>query len=161
MTPSPAAPVRAPDGTELRLKQEMVIGVLVVTHGRLAEELVAAARVIVGEAPHLRALSIGWNDDVDGARELVRRTISEADRGRGVLVLTDMFGGTPTNLSLSFLAPDAVEIITGVNLPMVVKTANLSRELAANLTLRELADRVAAKGRDSVKVAADMLEPEA
>ena len=142
------------------VKPSTSIGVLVVTHGRLAEELVAAAGVIVGRTEHLSALSIGWNDDVDKAREIVKEAIGRIDQGRGVLVLTDMFGGTPTNLSLSFLAPAAVEIITGVNLPMVVKTANLSRELTSGLTLRQIADKVAAKGRESVIVAGDMLEPE-
>lgn len=143
------------------LKQQATdIGVLVVTHGRLAEELVAAAGVIVGATEHVSALSIGWNDDVDEARETVRRAIERADRGRGVLVLTDMFGGTPTNLSLSFLAPGSVEIITGVNLPMVVKTSNLAKEIGGGLTLRQMADRVAAKGRECVIVAGDMLEPE-
>lgn len=137
------------------------IGVVVVTHGRLAEELVAAARIIVGQAEHLRALSIGWQEDVDLARETVRKAIAEEDRGRGVLVLTDMFGGTPTNISLSFLAPGKVEIITGVNLPMLVKCASLGLNLPADLTLRQVAERVASKGRDSVKVAGDVLEPEA
>ena len=142
------------------MKQQSTIGVLVVTHGRLAEELVAAAHVIVGATDHIRALSIGWNDDVDKAREIVRRAIEQADRGRGVLVLTDMFGGTPTNLSLSFLLADKVEIITGVNLPMVVKTTNLAKEIASGATLRQIAERVAGKGRESVIVAGDMLEPE-
>ena len=136
------------------------VGVVVVTHGRLAEELVAAVRVIVGSSEHLRALSIGWNDDVDAARELVKAAIAEEDRGRGVLVLTDMFGGTPTNISLSFLASDKVEIVTGVNLPMLVKCANLAQELSKDLGLRAIAERVAEKGRSSVIVAGDMLEPE-
>jgi PTS system mannose-specific IIA component len=141
------------------MPEKNAIGVLVVTHGKLAEELVAAAGVIVGRSENLRALSIGWNDDVDKARETVRQAIEHENRGRGVLVLTDMFGGTPTNLSLSFLAADSVEIVTGVNLPMVVKTASLSREIQA-LPLRQVAERIAAKGRESVIVAGDMLEPE-
>jgi PTS system mannose-specific IIA component len=136
------------------------VGVLVVTHGRLAEELVAATRVIVGEAPHLRALSIGWDDDVDAAREQVKRAIAEVDRGGGVLVLTDMFGGTPSNLCLSFLCKDKVEIISGVSLPMVVKTANLAGELAEGMSLRQLAERVARRGEESVIVASATLEPE-
>ena len=135
------------------------IGVLVVTHGRLAAELVEAAKVIVGGAGHLQALSIGWNDDVDAARDHVRQAIAAADGGKGVLVLTDMFGGTPTNLALSFLTGN-VEIVTGVNLPMVVKTANLDGEIKEGMSLRQLADRVAQKGRESVIVASSMLEPE-
>lgn len=136
------------------------VGVVVVTHGRLAEELVTAAQIIVGEGDHLRALSIGWQEDVDVARETVRKAIADADRGCGVLVLTDMFGGTPTNISLSFLAEGKVEIVTGVNLPMLVKCASLGRNLPSGLTLRQIAERVADKGRDSVKVAGDMLEPD-
>jgi PTS system mannose-specific IIA component len=121
---------------------------------------VAAARVIVGKADNLRALSIGWNDDVDAARELVRKAIEQEDKGRGVLVLTDMFGGTPTNISLSFLAPGKAEIVTGVNLPMLVKCANLGQEISKDLDLRAIAERVAEKGRGSVIVAGDMLEPQ-
>jgi PTS system mannose-specific IIA component len=142
------------------LKQNPQIGVLVVTHGRLADELVSAAQVIVGSTENVRALSIGWNDDVDGARELVRAAVEESDRGHGVLVLTDMFGGTPTNLSLSFLAPGQVEIVTGVNLPMVVKTAEVAKKAPADMTLRKLAEKVALKGRESVIVASDRLEPD-
>jgi PTS system mannose-specific IIA component len=133
----------------------------VVTHGKLAEELVSAARIIVGGKLDVRHLSIGWNDDVDLAREQVRRAIAETDRGHGVLVLTDMFGGTPTNLCISFLAREKVEIVTGVSLPMIVKTANLAAEAQEGLSLRQVAERVAERGRDSVIVAAGMLEPDA
>lgn len=138
------------------------VGVVVVTHGRLAEELVAAARVIVGApAEHLRHISLGWNDPLESAREQVRACIAAAELGGGVLVLTDMFGGTPTNICLSFLAQGRVEILTGVNLPMVVKSANLASELDQGLSLREIAERVAARGRESVIVPSSMLEPEA
>ena len=137
------------------------IGVIVVTHGKLAEELVSAARMIVGaEAAHLVALSIGWNDPLEVAREQVRAAISAADTGGGVIVLSDMFGGTPTNLCLSFLARDKVEIITGANLPMVVKCTNLERELSQGMSLRQVAESVASRGAESVIVASAMLEPE-
>lgn len=136
------------------------IGVLVVTHGELAAELVDAARTIVGPAPHLAPLSIGWDDDVDEARELVRSAIVEHDSGRGVLLLTDMFGGTPTNLCLSFLARKGVEIITGVNLPMVVKTANLTPEQLREMDLRAIAETVASRGRESIRVPGAVLDPE-
>ncbi len=136
------------------------IGVIVVTHGSLGQELVDAARVIlgVGDELPLRSLSVGWNDSMDEARELVRRAVEEAERGGGVLILTDMFGGTPTNLCLSFLSEGAAEIITGVNLPMVVKCLNLGRELGECKSLREVAERVARKGRSSVVLASEMLE---
>jgi PTS system mannose-specific IIA component len=137
------------------------IGILVVTHGHLGAELVEAAQVILGERPSCppQALSVGWNDPLDDARARVREAIEAEDRGRGVLVLTDMFGGTPTNLCLSFLETERVEIVTGVNLPMLVKCLNLAQETARGLTLREIARRVAEKGSSSVVLASRMLEP--
>ena len=141
---------------------EPITGVVVVTHGRLGQELVDAARIILGAEKgggSLRALSVGWNDPVEEAREQVRNAVEEADQGAGVLVLTDMFGGTPTNLSLSFLEEGRVEIVTGVNLPMVVKCLNLDTERLRGLSLRELAGRVAEKGAGSVVLASAMLEP--
>lgn len=144
------------------MSSSVSIGVLVVTHGELASELVAAARTIAqGSADHLRAISVGWNDDMAQARERVRQQIESCDQGRGVIVLSDMFGGTPTNLCLSCLASERVEIVTGVNLPMVVKTANLGSEVAGQMSLRALAERIASKGRDSIIVAGSMLEPDA
>jgi PTS system mannose-specific IIA component len=136
------------------------VGVVVVTHGLLGRELVEAARVILGgdDRLPLQALSIGWDDPMDEARALVDEALASADRGSGVLILTDMFGGTPTNLCLSFLAEDEVEIITGVNLPMVVKCMNLGAELGAGRTLREVAERVARKGSSSIVLASEMLE---
>ena len=136
------------------------VGVVVVTHGLLGRELVEAARVILGGSAELplHALSIGWNDPMDEAREHVEETLAVANHGSGVLILTDMFGGTPTNLCLSFLAEGEVEIITGVNLPMVVKCMNLGRELGEGRTLREVAERVARKGSSSVVLASEMLE---
>src|ERR671919_1379648 len=102
----------------------MKLGVVVVTHGQLATELVNSAEMIVGDVPQFAAVSIGWHDDVDHAREEIGRAIErvmDADAG-GVLVLTDMFGGTPANLAVTFVSP-RVEVITGVNLPMLIKLA--------------------------------------
>ena len=101
-----------------------MIGIVVVTHGRLAEELVNAARQIVGEVPAIAAVSLGWGDDVAAAREAIERGLAEA--GGEALVLTDMFGGTPTNLSLPFLS-EKVEIVTGVSLPMLIKAVSPAR----------------------------------
>ena len=126
---------------------------LVVTHGNLARELVASARTIVAEDVALEALSIAWNDDPDGAAENIREGIESVDRGRGVLVLTDMFGGTPTNLCLALLEPGRVEIVTGANLPMVIKFANLDK----SAELAEAAASVARQGRESVQVASELL----
>jgi PTS system mannose-specific IIA component len=100
-----------------------MIGVIVVTHGQLANELVNAARTIVGELPQFVAVSIGWHDDPKVARDAISDAIRQVQGPAGVLILTDMFGGTPSNLGLTFLESNRVEIITGVNLPMLIKLA--------------------------------------
>jgi PTS system mannose-specific IIA component len=130
-----------------------VLGVLVVTHGQLAEELVQAVYRIVGPVGALAAVSIGWDDDVAGASAAIEREARRVDRGRGVLVLTDMFGGTPTNLSLTLFEPGQVEIVTGVNLPMLIKCTNLREELS----LHDAAVLVAEEARASIHVAGQVL----
>jgi PTS system mannose-specific IIA component len=135
-------------------KEAPMLGMLVVTHGDLARELVASARTIVTEDVALEALSIAWNDDPDGAATAIREAIARVDQGRGVLVLTDMFGGTPTNLCLAMLEPGKVEIVTGANLPMVIKFVNLARDV----DLPEAAVSVARQGRESVQVASELLD---
>src|SRR5512141_847853 len=118
-----------------------MIGVVVVTHGQLATELVNAAETIVGDLPQFAAVSIGWHDDVDDAREEIKQTITRLQAPDGMLILTDMFGGTPANLALTFLETDKVEVITGVNLPMLIKLASLhksaSNPLAVARDMRE------------------------
>ena len=106
-----------------------MIGVVVVTHGQLATELVNAAEMIVGDLPQFTAVSIGWHDDVNDAREDIAQAIERVRGEAGVLLLTDMFGGTPSNLGMTFLETDRLEVITGVNLPMLIKLASL-RDLA-------------------------------
>lgn len=130
------------------------LGLLVVTHGRLAEELVNATRTIVGPMDGLEAVSIGWDDDVHEARRQIEEGVRRAERGGGVLVLTDMFGGTPTNLALSLLEPGKVEVVTGVNLPMLIKFTNLRGEQA----LSDLARRIAEQGRRAIHVASELLQ---
>ena len=98
------------------------------THGHLAGELLAAAEMIVGPISHIAAVSIGWHDDVDAARDEVQRAITRVSQGKGVLLLTDMFGGTPTNIASMFLEEGSVEVITGTNLPMVIKLATATPE---------------------------------
>jgi len=131
-----------------------VPGLVVVTHGRLAEELVHAARTILGQPTNLEAVSIDWDDDAAGARGRIEQAIRRADQGAGVLVLTDMFGGTPTNLALSFLDPGRVEVITGVNLPMLIKFSTLREETAFSVTAR----RIAEQGRAAIHLASELLE---
>src|ERR1051326_3355224 len=105
-----------------------MIGVVVVTHGQLATELVNAAEMIVGDLPKFAAVSIGWHDDVNDAREDIEKAIDRVGGEGGFLLLTDIFGGTPSNLGMTFLQKDRLEVITGVNLPMLIKLANLRSE---------------------------------
>jgi PTS system mannose-specific IIA component len=132
-----------------------MVGGVIVTHGQLANELVSAAEMIVGEINHIIAVSIGWHDDVDVAREEIERAIQQADTGGGVLLLTDMFGGTATNIAASFMGPAPVEVITGVNLPMVIKLATQVKDEA----LPELARRVRDQGRQQIHLASEILTP--
>ena len=141
----------------------MKLGVVVVTHGQLANELVNSAEMIVGDLPNFAAVAIGWHDDVDQAREEIGRAI-ERVRGvaaaqpsgegtAGVLVLSDMFGGTPANLAVTFV--DAhVEVITGVNLPMLLKLARPP----ADVDLETLARDMREHGRNAIWVASELLK---
>ncbi len=130
------------------------VGVVVVTHGQLAAELVNAAEAIVGDLSNITSVSIGWHDDVDVAREEIGAAVSRVATDLGALVLTDMFGGTPSNLAVTFLAPQRVEVVTGVNLPMLLKLANL-REAT---DLREIARTVGEHGRGAVWIVSDLME---
>ncbi len=132
------------------------IGGVIVSHGRVAGELLAAAETVVGGMNHITAVSIGWHDDVEHAKEQIRRSIENVSEGRGVLLLTDMFGGTPTNISAMFLKKDEVEIVTGVNLPMVIKLASQQKEMS----LSEMAIEVEAQGKQAIYRTGDLLEPQ-
>lgn len=129
---------------------------VIVTHGQLASEFLAAAEMIVGTVKHIAAVSIGWHDDVEAAREEVERAIHRVSEGRGVLLLTDMFGGTPTNITSMFLAEGEVEVVTGVNLPMVIKLASQ----AEGDSLTDVARRVRDQGREGIYLAGDLLAPQ-
>ena len=130
-----------------------MIGVVVVTHGQLATELVNAAETIVGDLPNFSAVSIGWHEDVQDARDEIAAAIERVKAPGGVLIATDMFGGTPSNLGITFLAEDAVEVVTGVNLPMLIKASGLREG-----ELREVARVVREQGRRSIDVASEILE---
>ncbi|HEX7085353.1 MAG TPA: PTS fructose transporter subunit IIA [Vicinamibacterales bacterium] len=135
-------------------RASLPVGVVVVTHGQLAVELLNAAEAIVGDMDHIEAISIGWHDDVEHARAEIAAAIERVATPIGALVLTDMFGGTPSNLAVTFLEPGRVEVVTGVNLPMLLKLANL-REVG---DLRAIARVVHAHGQEAVRVASDLLE---
>jgi len=130
-----------------------VIGVVVITHGQLATELLNAAEAIVGDLPRFAAVSIGWHDDMEDAREEIRQAIDRVQGEAGALLLTDMFGGTPSNLGLTFLEPRRVEVVTGVNLPMLIKLTSIRDSLDLIGVARELRDT----GRQAIYVASDVL----
>jgi PTS system mannose-specific IIA component len=130
-----------------------VIGVVVVTHGQLATELVNAAEMIVGDLPRFTAVSIGWHDDVNEARDDIAQAIERVKDDAGVLLLIDMFGGTPSNLAMTFLEKDRIEVITGVNLPMVIKLAGLANTSDLLAAAREMREH----GRNAIWVASDLL----
>ena len=133
-----------------------MIGVVVVTHGQLAIELVNAAETIVGDLPRFAAVSIGWHEDTQDAREEIEQAIGRVRQDDGVLILTDMFGGTPSNLAMTFLTEGQVEVITGVNLPMLIKLANLSDRSDLLAVAREMREH----GRHAIWVASDLLRGE-
>src|SRR5688572_5928575 len=134
-----------------------MIGVVVVTHGQLATELLNAAEMIVGELPRFAAVSIGWHEDTHDAREEIAQAIARVRQPQGgVLVLTDMFGGTSSNLAMTFLGQDDVEVITGVNLPMLIKLAGLSEQASLLAVAREMREH----GRNAIWVASDLLRGE-
>ncbi len=132
------------------------VGVVVVTHGRLGVELVSAAEMIVGDLPHVTAVSIGWHDDVEVARGEIERAMARVGGARGTLILTDMFGGTPSNLSITFAEPERVEVVTGVNLPMLIKLARADQTADLIALARQIRDT----GRDAIWVASELLRPE-
>jgi PTS system mannose-specific IIA component len=136
------------------LGRKVVAGVIV-THGHLAGELLAAAEMIIGSISHITAISIGWHDDVEAAHNEIERAIARVSQGRGVLLLTDMFGGTPTNIAAMFLAEGEVEVVTGVNLPMVIKLASQTEEES----LDSIARRVRDQGQEGIYLAGDLLSP--
>jgi len=143
-------------GAETKRNEKGRVAGVIVTHGQLASELLAAAEMIVGAVKHIAAVSIGWHDDVEAARDEVERAIKHVSEGGGVLLLTDMFGGTPTNITSMFLAEGEVEVVTGVNLPMVIKLASQGEAES----LADVARRVRDQGREGIYLAGDLLAPQ-
>jgi PTS system mannose-specific IIA component len=133
-----------------------MIGIVVVTHGQLATELLNAAETIVGDLPRFTAVSIGWHEDTQDARDEIAAAIGRVQQGKGVLILTDMFGGTPSNLAMTFLGQQDVEVITGVNLPMLIKLAGLDDQDSLLSVAREMREH----GRNAIWVASDLLRSE-
>lgn len=130
-----------------------MIGGIIVCHGKMAEELLNALTSILGEAPNIEAISIGWYDDVEDSKKKINQSLKRVDQKNGAIIFTDMFGGTPSNLSFSFLKDNRVEIITGVNLPMLIKFASLQR----SNNLKEVAKKVVEQGKKNIHLASALL----
>jgi PTS system mannose-specific IIA component len=130
-----------------------LVGGVIVTHGHLASEFVVAAEMIVGPMAHVTPASIDWHDDVDVARQELERAIARVSQGRGVLLLTDMFGGSPTDIASMFLADKGIEVVTGVNLPMIIKLA----EQAPEESLADIARRIRDSGKEGIHLAGELL----
>jgi len=131
----------------------MSVGVVIVAHHRLGEEFLKALRLIIPDAPEFHAVAIVPGQSVEEMKEAIGGALAAADSGQGVLVLTDMFGGTPSNISLSFLDDRRVEVVTGLNLPMLIKLATLREEKS----LTDLAIYIKDYGRRNISVAREIL----
>jgi len=131
-----------------------MIGLVVVTHGRLAQEFIAAAEHVVGPLPTVEAICIGPEDDMEMRRQEIIRAVRACDEGQGVVILTDMFGGTPSNLAISVMGAGRVEVIAGVNLPMLIKLA----EIRERSPLPEAVLAAQEAGRKYISVASSILQ---
>ncbi|MGZ5473259.1 MAG: PTS sugar transporter subunit IIA [Thermoanaerobaculia bacterium] len=127
---------------------------MIVTHGNLAHELLNAARQIEADVSGIEAVPLEWSDTVDEAREKIAAALERTGRDRAVIIFTDMFGGTPSNISLSFLEQGRIEVVTGVNLPMIVKFATVKEEAKDVSTLAHV---ISEKGSKAIRVASDLL----
>lgn len=130
-----------------------MIGMVLVTHGALAVEFKSALEHVVGPQEHVETVAIGPDDDMEARRNDIIGCVDKADSGKGVIILTDMFGGTPSNLSISVMQTRDVEVIAGVNLPMLVKLARVRADLDIKAAVKEAADA----GRKYINVASEAL----
>ena len=133
-----------------------MIGMVLVTHGRLAEELIAALEHVVGPQPNVKAVCIGPDDDMEQRRAEILDSTAQADEGDGVVLLTDMFGGTPSNLAISVMDKANVEVIAGVNLPMLIKLASVSK----TESLDDAIESAQEAGRKYINIASRLLSQE-
>ena len=135
------------------MNQAKLVGALVVAHGQLAGELLTIAEMIVGDFSHIAPVAVGWHDRLEESKRAIEAALRRVDQGRGVVILTDMFGGTPSNLSWPFHEKGRIEIVTGVNLPMVIKLA--SQE--GGESWEELVKSVKEQGKSHIAVAGEIL----
>jgi PTS system mannose-specific IIA component len=134
-----------------------MIGVLITTHGNLGKELIKAAELIKGPLSDISYVSVDQTKDVEEIKKEIGNAIKKLDKGRGVLVLTDLFGGTPSNISLSFMKEEKVEVLTGVNLPMLLKLS----EIKDDMSLREFACLIKEYGQKNISLASEILSKKA
>ena len=134
-----------------------MIGVLITAHGNLGNELIKAAELIKGPLNDILPVSIDQTKDVEEIKKEIGNAIKKLDKGKGVLILTDLFGGTPSNISLSFIKEGKVEVLTGVNLPMVLKLS----EVKEDMTLRDFACLIKNYGEKNIMLASEILSKKA
>lgn len=130
-----------------------MIGLILVTHGQLAREFVAAMEHVVGPQDAISSVCIGPQDDAEECRAQIRDQIGEVDRGEGVIILTDLFGGTPSNLAISLLEEGRVEVIAGINLPMLIRLAGARK----SMNVVEAVNAAQTAGRNYITVASEFL----
>jgi len=137
-------------------KKDMMVGIVLVTHGTFGETLLDAAKMVMGKQENCLAVGIDVEKSVDETMEAVRKAIQTVENGKGVVALTDLFGGSPTTMSLSLMKSENLEVITGVNLPMLVATLQ-----SRKMDLNALAEKAKSAGRQGIKVAGAMLRKKA
>ena len=130
-----------------------MIGLILVTHGQLAQEFVSAMEHVVGPQAAIESVCIGPQDDAQGRREEISEKIAEVDQGQGVIILTDLFGGTPSNLAISLLEEGRVEVIAGINLPMLIRLARAREAMPVAEAVRAARDA----GRNYITIASEFL----
>ena len=140
-------------GTPDLLKEDEMIGLVLVTHGRLADELINALEHVVGSQKNIASVCIGPDDDMERRRSDILKSVKKVNDGAGVVVLTDMFGGTPSNLAISIMVKVPIEVIAGVNLPMLVKLASIRK----TLNLGEAVARAQEAGKKYINIASQLL----
>lgn len=133
-----------------------MIGMVLVTHGRLADEFISALEHVVGSQEHVATVCIGPDDDMEQRRKDILGSITQVDSGKGVILLTDMFGGTPSNLAISVIDKANVEVIAGINLPMLIKLASVRK----TESLMDAASSAQEAGRKYINIASQLLGQE-
>ena len=133
-----------------------MIGIIVISHGKFADELISAVNFVLSGKPSVKMVGMNLDPDIDfdSFKKDIKRTIKKVDKGYGVLLVTDMFGGTPSNISLTFLEEDKVEVISGVNLPMLIKLSTISEDTSLIDSVK-IAEKA---GKDNIIVASNLIK---